>query len=374
MFSMIRSKLKKYYFLLCLILVEIIIFYVQNNKYLYLFYKDKFYIPFSLFLRNIMSQFKFSVGDLLYLGSFIVFLTYFIYIIYHIRVALIKKIYIFYYLKKLLIILLLFHIIFKICWGINYENHKFTNNQDYQLNLDYNFTEVNNTRIYLIQQLNATRAKLSSEDLANLTNEKIMRQSYDVYKSISLTEPEFYLKRPLVKFSNFPEVVNIFGFSGYFNPFTNEAQIRYDNPLLLNPLICIHEIAHQLGYSSEIEASCVSEYICLKSDNYLFNYSSLCDLYLYFLSESYFLDSANNRNFLLEDSKHFSADVNHEINGIIKKLQTQRSGFIFYSRKLFREIYNYFLIFNNQSQGLKSYDIIIGWYINFIKEDKKKKP
>ncbi len=375
MVTLIFNKFRKYLVFIILIISEGIIFFIQNNETCFQYYKKNIYPPFSLLLRKIMSNVSFSVGDLIYLGCFICFFTYLIFIIYNLKYALIKKIYIYFYIKRIVVIFLIFHLIFKLFWGMNYANNEFMEKHPYPVKLEYNFSEVNKTRKHLIQQLNATRAEIHSIDIKNLTNEKIIHQAYHIFEDAGYKDSTFYMKKPVIKLSNFPEVVNIFGFSGYFNPFTNEAQIRFDNPLLLNLLICIHELTHQLGYSSEIEASFASEYICLTSHSSLFKYSSLCDLYLFFLSESYsFSDSAQCRNFLLEDDAYFSSDVRSEMNQIINKLQNQHQGFIYYSRKIFREFYNYFLILNNETQGLKSYDTIIGWYISFSKQEQKKKP
>ena len=45
------------------------------------------------------------------------------------------------------------------------------------------------------------------------------------------------------------------GFSGYLNPFTNEAQVDILIPKYQLPTTASHEVAHQLGYAAENEAN-----------------------------------------------------------------------------------------------------------------------
>jgi hypothetical protein len=45
------------------------------------------------------------------------------------------------------------------------------------------------------------------------------------------------------------------GFSGYLNPFTNEAQVNYLGPMYTFPTTTCHEMAHQLGFASETECN-----------------------------------------------------------------------------------------------------------------------
>src|SRR6185436_11162142 len=70
-----------------------------------------------------------------------------------------------------------------------------------------------------------------------------------------------------------------FGFSGYLNPFTGESQMNTAEPVFNKPFVIGHEIAHQLGYGKENEASFVSYLASKNSDNNDFRYSVYYELF-----------------------------------------------------------------------------------------------
>ncbi len=57
---------------------------------------------------------------------------------------------------------------------------------------------------------------------------------------------------------------NYLGFTGYYNPFTGEAQVNTTVPLFVQPFTTCHEIGHQLGYAKENEAN-FAGYLAAKS-------------------------------------------------------------------------------------------------------------
>ena len=56
-------------------------------------------------------------------------------------------------------------------------------------------------------------------------------------------------------------------FLGYYNPFTGEAQVNTNVPAFVIPFTTCHEMAHQIGYASESEASFVGFLVIRNSNN-----------------------------------------------------------------------------------------------------------
>jgi hypothetical protein len=73
---------------------------------------------------------------------------------------------------------------------------------------------------------------------------------------------------------------NYVGFTGYYNPFTGEAQVNTTVPKFLQPFTASHEVAHQLGYAKEMEANFVGYLAASHSTDTLFRYSVYLDLFL----------------------------------------------------------------------------------------------
>ena len=71
-----------------------------------------------------------------------------------------------------------------------------------------------------------------------------------------------------VKKSLFSLPLTYMGFSGYINPFTNEANINRKIPSTSLTFVINHEIAHQLGIASEKDANFISYVMLINSDNH----------------------------------------------------------------------------------------------------------
>jgi len=80
------------------------------------------------------------------------------------------------------------------------------------------------------------------------------------------------------------------GISGYYGPFFNEVHVNsYAHPLEL-PVIVAHEKAHQLGITSEAEASFYAWFVCSHTYSELLRYSAALYILRYFLNHGYALD------------------------------------------------------------------------------------
>ncbi|GGG66770.1 hypothetical protein GCM10007332_31960 [Epilithonimonas arachidiradicis] len=72
--------------------------------------------------------------------------------------------------------------------------------------------------------------------------------------------------------------MNKTGILGYYNPFTAEAQYNPNIPSTQLPFTLAHEMAHQLGYAREQEASFIAYLSAKNSNNKELRYS--CQLYV----------------------------------------------------------------------------------------------
>ena len=82
------------------------------------------------------------------------------------------------------------------------------------------------------------------------------------------------------------------GFSGYLNPWTNEAQVDEMIPLYKFSTTATHEIAHQLGYAAENEANFIGCLAAISHDNMYLKYCGYTFGLRYCLNEIYRRDEA----------------------------------------------------------------------------------
>lgn len=78
----------------------------------------------------------------------------------------------------------------------------------------------------------------------------------------------------LFKSSLFSSVMSFTGISGYYNPFSAEAQYNTNLPDTQLPFTMAHESAHQLGFAREQEANFIGFLLGMKSDNQDLAYST----------------------------------------------------------------------------------------------------
>jgi hypothetical protein len=151
------------------------------------------------------------------------------------------------------------------------------------------------------------------------------------------------------------------GFSGYLNPFTNEAQIDGLIPEYKYPTTCSHEIAHQLGYAAENEANFIGSMAAMHHDDVYFQYSGY----------TFALAHCLNDLFLRDPFKH--EELFKEINiGILKNYQEVRDFWGTYqnpSEVFFKNTYSGFLKANNQLGGIDSYSYVVALLVNYYEKN-----
>lgn len=309
-------------------------------------YVPSIYPLLSEWLRTLSGFFPFNIGDWIYATLVLLF----------IRQILKRK------WASLGILFFSTVLIFQLFWGINYYKKGIAA----QLNLKkatYSRTEINALTRQLIDSANYYRKLVGQGAVPNMSIEELVAEAQKSFQSASRKFPFLSIHIKSVKRSWLTPLADYIGFSGYYIPFTGEANLRDDLPAMLNPYIICHEVAHQLGYASESEASFVGLLAAEASSNPILKYSLYLDLLGYALYEQYLLSAtlpyADFENIVKENSSR--------LDTLVKKDRKEIRDF-FSERKnaispISNELYDQFLKLQQQSQGIRSYNEIIGWYI-----------
>jgi hypothetical protein len=107
-----------------------------------------------------------------------------------------------------------------------------------RLNLrDSTFTtaQLQKVTTILIDSANASRARVTPQDLKQ-GNDSIYKTAIRAVRKLSGTSKEFQTYSPEIKPSLLTTLLNYIGTSGYYNPFTSEAQMNYQMPVFNRPL------------------------------------------------------------------------------------------------------------------------------------------
>lgn len=126
--------------------------------------------------------------------------------------------------------------------------------------------------------------------VVNVPLDKIMGNSKGIYKKAQekfpfLSGPERRPKKVL-----FSRLLSYFNNTGFYFPFTAEANINIDCPPALIPATIAHEFAHQRGVAAEQEANFAAVIACVTSGKAEYEYSGWLLGYIYVVNALYSRD------------------------------------------------------------------------------------
>jgi hypothetical protein len=251
------------------------------------------------------------------------------------------------------------YIIFNIFWGLNYNRKGIS----YQLGLKVEAYEVNDLiaiNKMLVEKMNSSRIGIVEKMLECKNEQLVFEKSQSAYKQSADYFPFFKYSNPSVKKSMWGWFGNYAGFTGYYNPFTGEAQVNTTIPVFLQPFVCCHEIAHQLGYAKENEANFVAYLTAIKSSDTLLQYSAYFEMFLYANRNLSYVDSAQSRIFRNQLSDTVKKDIK-ELISFQKNHQSKIEPIVSF-------LYGLFLKSNQQPKGVMSYDEVTGLLIAYHKK------
>ena len=322
-------------------------------------YTSGIYPYISSFLRRLLGSVPFSVGDVLY--GFLFFFALWKVAQWPKRLRKDKltgfrsKIA---WLKTFRFFLLLY-IIFNLMWGLNYDRKGIHYQMDFRRE-EYSKEEVININNVLLQQVNTCKEALLRQGISYPSTKDLFKKTNHAFAEAAKKYSFLRYSHPSVKPSLFNFIGNYFGFSGYYNPFTGEAQVNTDVPQFLQPYISCHEISHQLGYAKENEANFAGYIVATASGDSLFMYSAYFDLFLYANGNLYRTDSVAAKRFLALLHPGVKEDI-ETLKAYYKKYENP-------AEPVFRWLYGKYLEANDQPLGMTTYSEVVADVIAWHKK------
>ena len=254
------------------------------------------------------------------------------------------------------------YVVFNLLWGLNYNRRGI----DYQLNLDQ--LNYNNDDLTLVTRLVA--GKLNSlQPASKLTRKQLRKKKYlfshavTAYKNLSHRYHEINYKYPSVKPSIFSYLGNYLGFTGYYNPFSGEAQVNTTIPLFARPFTTCHEIGHQLGYAKESEANFAGYLAATSSGDSAFMYAVYFEMFAYAGRYLYYSDSVA--------LKEIDGNLSSAVKSDIKELRDFYRRYDNPLETAIDRLYSQYLKANQQPTGKMSYSEVIAMLIAYYKKNGK---
>tara|TARA_Y100000022_G_scaffold92143_1_gene79587 strand:+ start:7858 stop:8907 length:1050 start_codon:yes stop_codon:yes gene_type:complete len=322
----------------------------KNPQIVESYYSVKFYPYISKFLRSIFDNFTFSIGDILYIFT----LTIIVFKVFKNRKMKIKKVII-----DGLGILSVLYFIFHLFWGLNYYRTPLT--QKLNLKTKYSTEDLIKTTKEIILLTNKVHFDITNDTekvvSLKLNFEDLKKEINIGYKNISKKYPFLKYYPSNQKKSLFSTPLSYMGFSGYFNPFTNETQLNWHTPKNSQPITQAHEQAHQLGFAAENEANFIAFLATNENNNIFIKYSALTFALKHCLNDLFIKD--------LDSFNYLKSSVNY---GVLKDFENRQKKWNYFKNPLeplFKKIYSKFLNFNNQKLGIKSYSYVVAHIVNY---------
>lgn len=322
-------------------------------------YSTGIYPPFARLLRYLLGWLPFSFGDVLY-GLVILWI---IWKLVKVIKALFKKqvtVKSFYAgFIKALNILLIVYIFFNVFWGINYNRKGIADQLHLQMD-KYKPDDLKKINNLLLEKVNASKLLLFNSAVTYPSNSQLFSRINQAYAHAGVVYPFLKYQPVSLKPSLWSWLGNYMGFTGYYNPFTGEAQVNTLVPKFLQPFTTCHEVAHQLGYAKEMEANFVAYLAAAESKDTLLHYSVYLELFMY-----------SNRNLFMNDSvaaKEIGKQLLPEVKADLKEWRAFNKKYRNPVEPVFRWIYGKYLERNQQPQGVLSYDEVTGFLIAYYKK------
>jgi hypothetical protein len=311
------------------------------------YYSQGFYKLICWVFHPVFNLFPFSVGDLLYSMVIVALIVAIARMIKRLFKRQFKQAGI--HLLGWIISIQVAIVAFYLFWGMNY----FRPSAADRLSLrDTTFTTADLKAVtkLLIDSANACRARVTAADMAQ-SNSAIYQTAVNAVNALSADSVNFRAFHPAIKPSMITFLLNYIGTSGYYNPFTSEAQINYAMPIFNRPFVACHEMSHQIGYGAEDEADFAGFIIGIKSTDRLLRYSA------YHLAVDEFMHTLRRRDTVAH--KELKAMVSKQVH---QDFVTERAYWMAYETQLSwisSIFYDNFLKANNQPSGLGTYNRMV---------------
>ena len=322
-------------------------------------YSNNIYAGFSHFLRGLFGWIPFSLGDMLYLGA----ILWVVWKVIKLFKLLITRRISWLWIKKegvkILFISLIIYIIFNLFWGLNYNRQGIAGQLNLQV-MKADTAELKQLQFLLLQKVNESKQALVNFPTPYPTTKQMFTRAANCYRQVEKVYPFLHYNRSSVKSSLYGWWGNYLGFTGYYDPFTGEAQVNTTVPAFIQPYTTCHEIAHQLGYAKEEEANFVGYLAVMASNDTLFHYSAYLDLFVYTNREVYFIDSSAAKRAAMQ----LSPEVKKDIKEWREFLHRHKNPF----EPVIQWIYGNYLRANKQPHGMSSYNEVVIDLIAYYKK------
>lgn len=219
--------------------------------------------------------------------------------------------------------------------------------------------ELYNTTKYFARKLEEASGNVKRDEhsVFNESIDDIFERSGSIYENSYEMFPFLEFKTNKPKKLLMSRLFSNLSYTGFYFPFTGEANINIDSPSCFIPSTIAHEMAHQRGIAYEQEANFVAIYVSINSGDPIYEYSGYLLAYVHL----------NNALYKYDKQKYYE---------IYSMLNDEIKADLSYNNKYWRRfegpvsevtdaVYDSFLKSYGQELGIQSYGAVVDLLIAF---------
>lgn len=294
-----KSKKQRFYhhcralhlWLLVMAALAVLFHLLKSNRAAMNFWVDHISTPIKYAMTTFTGLFRFSVGEWLVYLCVVLSVAWLVRSVAYLVKSKNKANFAYRLLLKILCAVMAVYTSFNLMWGVNYYTDTFQDKSGI-LASPVGKQQLHDTTVYFIDKLNAASALVprDSDGYFAADSSTIFEQSAGLYRNTIAVFPFLKGKDSAVKPLTFSEILSYMDTTGFYFPFTAEANVNAHSPLCLTPSTIAHEIAHQRNISSEQEANFVAIVACDLSGIPEYAYSGYLLAYIHLSNALYKAD------------------------------------------------------------------------------------
>ena len=251
--------------------------------------------------------------------------------------------------------------LFCLWWGVLYYSDSFTEQAGLERR-DISVQELETVTRYFAEQANAAgeHVERGEDGVFRADKSDIFRRSPDIYGGAEQIFPCLAAPAVRAKPVLLSRLLSYIRYTGFFFPYTAEANLNADSPACLLPSTIAHELAHLRGVAREDEANFCAVVACMESGDEDYRYSGALLAYIYLGNALYRADYDAWREVYSTLSENVRADLRAN-NDYWAQFETPAAD-------VSEKVYESFLQTYGDDRGMQSYgacvDLLTVYYLD----------